>query len=62
MFVGRQKELDLLEDAYRSPKSELVVIYGRRRMGKFLDCFLLPTFSINPFRFLFLFHPTIRNR
>jgi AAA+ ATPase superfamily predicted ATPase len=26
MFVGRRKELELLEDAYRSPKSELVVI------------------------------------
>lgn len=34
MFVGRRKELVLLEDAYRSPKSELVVIYGRRRIGK----------------------------
>lgn len=34
MFVGRQKELTLLEDAYSSPKSELVVIYGRRRIGK----------------------------
>ncbi|MCP4155114.1 MAG: AAA family ATPase [bacterium] len=34
MFVGRQKELELLEDAYTSPKSELVVIYGRRRIGK----------------------------
>ncbi len=32
MFVGRQKELELLEDAYTSPKSELVVIYGRRRI------------------------------
>lgn len=26
MFVGRKKELELLEDAYRSTKSELVVI------------------------------------
>jgi AAA+ ATPase superfamily predicted ATPase len=34
MFVGRRKELELLEDAYRSPKSLLVVIYGRRRIGK----------------------------
>ncbi len=34
MFVGRRKELELLEDAYHSPKSELVVIYGRRRIGK----------------------------
>ncbi len=34
MFVGRKKELKLLEDAYVSPLSELVVIYGRRRIGK----------------------------
>jgi len=34
MFVGRRKELELLEDAYYSTKSELVVIYGRRRIGK----------------------------
>ncbi|MCX6583039.1 MAG: ATP-binding protein [Candidatus Aminicenantes bacterium] len=34
MFVGRRKELELLEDAYHSTKSELVVIYGRRRIGK----------------------------
>ncbi len=34
MFVGRNKELKLLEDAYRSEKSELVVLYGRRRIGK----------------------------
>ncbi|MGE5341389.1 MAG: AAA family ATPase [Candidatus Omnitrophota bacterium] len=34
MFIGRKKELKLLEDAYHSTKSELVVIYGRRRIGK----------------------------
>lgn len=34
MFVGRKKELKLLEEAYRSPKAELVVVYGRRRIGK----------------------------
>ena len=34
MFVGRQKELKLLDAAYKSRKSELVVIYGRRRIGK----------------------------
>ena len=34
MFVGRKKELGLLEEAYRSPRGELVVIYGRRRIGK----------------------------
>ncbi len=34
MFVGRTEELEQLEDAYQSHKSELVVIYGRRRIGK----------------------------
>ncbi len=34
MFVGREKELNMLEEAYNSKKSELVAIYGRRRIGK----------------------------
>ena len=34
MFVGRKNELTLLEDAFRSTKSELAIIYGRRRIGK----------------------------
>ncbi|MBW1802318.1 MAG: AAA family ATPase [Deltaproteobacteria bacterium] len=34
MFVGRERELKLLEDAYRTGKDELVVLYGRRRIGK----------------------------
>ena len=34
MFVGRENELSVLEDAYRSSRGELVVLYGRRRIGK----------------------------
>jgi len=34
MFTGRVKELTLLEEKYKSKKSELLVIYGRRRIGK----------------------------
>ena len=34
MFVGRKNELKLLNDAYRSGRDELVVLYGRRRIGK----------------------------
>jgi AAA+ ATPase superfamily predicted ATPase len=34
MFTGRTVELRLLEQAYSSEKSELAVIYGRRRIGK----------------------------
>lgn len=33
-FVGREYELEELEALYRSPRANLVVIYGRRRVGK----------------------------
>jgi AAA+ ATPase superfamily predicted ATPase len=33
-FVGRRKELELLEQAYRSSESAFIPIYGRRRVGK----------------------------
>ena len=33
-FVDREEELTLLEEAYSSHKAELIVIYGRRRIGK----------------------------
>ena len=33
-FVGRVHELDLLAKALRSPRSEFIPIYGRRRVGK----------------------------
>jgi uncharacterized protein len=33
-FVGRAKEIEILERNYNSPESKLVVIYGRRRVGK----------------------------
>ena len=34
LFVARKDELKKLEDAYKSSKSQLVAIYGRRRIGK----------------------------
>ncbi|MEA1968728.1 MAG: ATP-binding protein [Thermodesulfobacteriota bacterium] len=34
MFFGRRDELALLSEKYLSKKSELVVIYGRRHIGK----------------------------
>ncbi|MDR2606844.1 MAG: ATP-binding protein [Treponema sp.] len=34
MFVGRERELNKLEELYRSGKFECAVIYGRRRVGK----------------------------
>ena len=33
-FIGRGRELRLLAEAYGSPRSEFVPIYGRRRVGK----------------------------
>lgn len=33
-FVNREKELERLEETYSSGSAELVVIYGRRRIGK----------------------------
>lgn len=34
MFIGRQSELKFLNDKYNSSKAELIVLYGRRRVGK----------------------------
>ena len=34
MFVGRKKELALLNQAYRLPESALVIVYGREGMGR----------------------------
>jgi AAA+ ATPase superfamily predicted ATPase len=34
MFIGRAQELSALHEGYASPRSELYVIYGRRRIGK----------------------------
>ncbi|MCR5456642.1 MAG: ATP-binding protein [Clostridiales bacterium] len=34
MFVGRTRELEFLNDRYSSQNAELVVLYGRRRIGK----------------------------
>lgn len=34
MFIGREKELKVLNNLYKSDKFEFAVIYGRRRVGK----------------------------
>ena len=34
VFYGREAELKTLLSAYESPKAEIVLIYGDRRMGK----------------------------
>ena len=34
MFIGREDELKFFEERYASKKAELIVLYGRRRVGK----------------------------
>jgi len=34
MFIDREAELTLLQQAWSSPRAELIVVYGRRRVGK----------------------------
>ena len=34
MFIGREQELQFLEDRYQSSQAELIILYGRRRVGK----------------------------
>ena len=34
MFIGREVEMERLRRMYDSPNQEVVLIYGRRRIGK----------------------------
>ena len=34
MFIGRSQELAVLEEAYAIDSFQMVVVYGRRRVGK----------------------------
>ena len=34
MFIGREKELKFLQDKYEEKKGQMIVLYGRRRVGK----------------------------
>ena len=34
MFIGRKEELNFLEERYSKDGGQLVVLYGRRRVGK----------------------------
>ena len=34
MFVGREREIETLNELYQSSSAELVALYGRRRVGK----------------------------
>lgn len=47
-IVGRQKELTLIDQYYRSGKAEFIAVYGRRRVGK---TFLIRQYFENQFAF-----------
>ena len=47
-FIGRQKEIQLLQDVMDSNKAEFVAVYGRRRVGK---TYLIQQFFNNDFTF-----------
>lgn len=34
MFIGRKEELQFLEERYQSKTAQLIILYGRRRIGK----------------------------
>lgn len=34
MFIGRNAELKFLNDKYEEERGQLIVLYGRRRVGK----------------------------
>lgn len=34
LFIGRTKELNFLNELYKSPKFEMLIMHGRRRVGK----------------------------
>ncbi len=34
MFIGRERELQFLNDKYQEKEGQLIIIYGRRRIGK----------------------------
>ena len=40
MFVAREHELQVLEKLFTSDSFEMVVLYGRRRVGKITPDFL----------------------
>ena len=44
MFVGRRKELEFLQELYQSNKFEMLIMHGRRRVGK---SYLLSRFANN---------------
>lgn len=59
MIIGRQDELQTLRDALHSDQAQLIVVYGRRRVGK---TFLVREAYDNKFCFQFTGAPNLTNR
>lgn len=51
LLIDRKHEIAFLEKAYRSDKSEFIIVYGRRRLGK---TYLLKSFMEHKNHFYFL--------
>ena len=46
MFIGRETELKFLNDKYSENGGQLIVLYGRRRVGKILFSYLLASSAL----------------
>lgn len=58
-MVGRKQEIELLEQAYHSGRSEFIAIYGRRRIGK---TFLVRKLFADKFAFTYSGMPNVSTR
>ncbi|MCI0502882.1 MAG: ATP-binding protein, partial [Fusobacteria bacterium] len=58
MFIGRKKELAELESRYMEKTPQLVVVYGKRRLGKTA---LLKEFAKDKTHFFYVSRETIDN-
>lgn len=72
LIIGREKEIQQLQDCYESKESQLVILYGRRRVGKtflvnqiFEDKFdfrLVGDFNLKKEEQLFNFYYELKNK
>lgn len=58
-MIGRKQEIELLEQAYYSDKSEFIAIYGRRRIGK---TFLVRQLYADKFAFAYSGMPNVSTK
>ena len=58
-MIGRKQEIELLEQAYHSNRSEFIAIYGRRRVGK---TFLVRQLFADKFAFTYSGMPNVSTK